>query len=429
MKAPMNSKCDPVVMVDIDELTVVDQPMPEIQATARDMLRKSIQTFGIKVPIRVSEDFEIIDGRTRFEIAKELGINKIPCMISDTLANPTENVLKYDIELGRRSISSKERSSLEMERENYLSQIRDESFKKVLKKISPKLRDIAKSLFKKTGDVSFIAHIAEKPEEVQEEYINEFQVISSKEIKGDVADELNRLTRAESDLKRELKSIKRNHDELQKKYNETYEMYVFAKNEAQDKLQKMKVGIEEELREKYRAESPDKVKKLIEEETKRVEQVMKDEMLSLQKDLRNYSQALAEEKEKINEMKEQLSLAQNEKDDLTLAKEELEKKLNETKTLIEGLVRPSKFINRMEATFNDLNNTYWGIIEAGGERNFEDGHKKLMRINIEKIDNVLMDLMELFGVERRQNGTASDGKKGGSEREKGTKAKNKSGKQ
>jgi ParB-like chromosome segregation protein Spo0J len=429
MKAPMNSKCDPVVMVDIDELTVVDQPMPEIQATARDMLRKSIQTFGIKVPIRVSEDFEIIDGRTRFEIAKELGINKIPCMISDTLANPTENVLKYDIELGKRSISSKERSSLEMERENYLSQIRDESFKKVLKKISPKLRDIAKSLFKKTGDVSFIAHIAEKPEEVQEEYINEFQVISSKEIKGDVADELNRLTRAESDLKRELKSIKRNHDELQKKYNETYEMYVFAKNEAQDKLQKMKVGIEEELREKYRAESPDKVKKLIEEETKRVEQVMKDEMLSLQKDLRNYSQALAEEKEKINEMKEQLSLAQNEKDDLTLAKEELEKKLNETKTLIEGLVRPSKFINRMEATFNDLNNTYWGIIEAGGERNFEDGHKKLMRINIEKIDNVLMDLMELFGVERRQNGTASDGKKGGSEREKGTKAKNKSGKQ
>jgi len=428
MKAPMNSKCDPVVMVDIDELTVVDQPMPEIQATARDMLRKSIQTFGIKVPIRVSEDFEIIDGRTRFEIAKELGINKIPCMISDTLANPTENVLKYDIELGRRSISSKERSSLEMERENYLGQIRDESFKKVLKKISPKLRDIAKSLFKKTGDVSFIAHIAEKPEEVQEEYINEFQVISSKEIKGDVADELNRLTRAESDLKRELKSIKRNHDELQKKYNETYEMYVFAKNEAQDKLQKMKVGIEEELREKYRAESPDKVKKLIEEETKRVEQVMKDEMLSLQKDLRNYSQALAEEKEKINEMKEQLSLAQNEKDDLTLAKEELEKKLNETKTLIEGLVRPSKFINRMEATFNDLNNTYWGIIEAGGERNFEDGHKKLMRINIEKIDNVLMDLMELFGVERRQNGTASDGKKGGSEREKGTKAKNKSGK-
>lgn len=421
MNKSLHSKCDPVVMVNIDELKVVDQPMPEIQATAKDMLRKSIQTFGIKVPIRVSEDFTIIDGRTRFEIANELGIKKVPCMISDTLANPTENVLKYDIELGRRSISSRERSALEMERENYLGQIREESFRKVLKKISPKLRDIAKRLFKTTGDVSFIAHIAGKPEEVQEEYINEFQVINSKEIKGDIADELNRLTQAESDLKKELKSMKRNHDELQKKYNETYEMYVFAKNEAQEKLQKMKVGIEEELREKYRAESPEKVKKLIDEETKRVGQEMKDEMLSLQKDLRNYSQSLADEKEKINEMKEQLNLAQNEKDDLTLAKEELEKRLNETKTLIEGLVRPAKFINRMEATFNDLNNTYWGIIEAGGESNFEDEHKKLMRINIEKIDNVLMDLMELFGVERTENGTASGDKKGGGGKERGSK--------
>ncbi|HHE75609.1 MAG TPA: hypothetical protein ENL31_00595, partial [Candidatus Aciduliprofundum boonei] len=55
--------------------------MPAPNADDYDTLKDSIKKYGIKVPIVVNKDYEIIDGYSRYKIAKEIGLKKIPCKV------------------------------------------------------------------------------------------------------------------------------------------------------------------------------------------------------------------------------------------------------------------------------------------------------------------------------------------------------------
>lgn len=45
----------------------------------------SIKEFGFKVPIVIDKDNTIIAGHTRYKAAKELGLEKVPCIVADDL--------------------------------------------------------------------------------------------------------------------------------------------------------------------------------------------------------------------------------------------------------------------------------------------------------------------------------------------------------
>lgn len=51
----------------------------------------SIKEFGFKVPIVVDADGVIVAGHTRLLAAKELGMQKVPCIVADDL---TETQIK-----------------------------------------------------------------------------------------------------------------------------------------------------------------------------------------------------------------------------------------------------------------------------------------------------------------------------------------------
>lgn len=59
---------------------------PRNNDSAIDATASSIKRFGFKVPIVIDSDGTIVAGHTRYEAAKMLGYEKVPCIIADDLA-------------------------------------------------------------------------------------------------------------------------------------------------------------------------------------------------------------------------------------------------------------------------------------------------------------------------------------------------------
>ena len=62
-------------------------------------LKKSIQQLGFLDPITVNKNYEILDGYTRYRIAKELGIKEIPVEIYETSGREGDSGLHCDFDL------------------------------------------------------------------------------------------------------------------------------------------------------------------------------------------------------------------------------------------------------------------------------------------------------------------------------------------
>jgi len=71
-------------------------------------LKKSIQQLGFLDPITVNKNYEILDGYTRYRIAKELGIKEIPVEIYETSGREEELDIIASFNLKRRHLSKDE---------------------------------------------------------------------------------------------------------------------------------------------------------------------------------------------------------------------------------------------------------------------------------------------------------------------------------
>ena len=58
---------------------------PRFNDAAVDAVAASIEKFGFKVPIIITAEKEIVAGHTRLKAAKQLGLEKVPCIIADDL--------------------------------------------------------------------------------------------------------------------------------------------------------------------------------------------------------------------------------------------------------------------------------------------------------------------------------------------------------
>ena len=70
--------------VDISKLSVHplnDKFFGEVAVVDRGALKADIKINGIKVALQITPDYQILAGATRFRIAQELGIKKLPCQI------------------------------------------------------------------------------------------------------------------------------------------------------------------------------------------------------------------------------------------------------------------------------------------------------------------------------------------------------------
>ena len=64
---------------------------PRINDGAVQYVANSIKEFGFQVPIVIDKNGVIVAGHTRYEASKQLGLNKVPCVIAEDL---TEDQIK-----------------------------------------------------------------------------------------------------------------------------------------------------------------------------------------------------------------------------------------------------------------------------------------------------------------------------------------------
>jgi DNA modification methylase len=73
------------VMTPTDRLKPASRQVRRRDATQKARVRASIERFGVCRPILVSADHTIVEGHGVWEVAKELGIAEIPCIVVDHL--------------------------------------------------------------------------------------------------------------------------------------------------------------------------------------------------------------------------------------------------------------------------------------------------------------------------------------------------------
>lgn len=82
---------------------------PRINDNAVDKVAASIREFGFKVPIVIDKNNVIIAGHTRLKASKQLGLEKVPCIVADDLTeeqvkafrvadNKTAELAEWDID-------------------------------------------------------------------------------------------------------------------------------------------------------------------------------------------------------------------------------------------------------------------------------------------------------------------------------------------
>lgn len=98
-----------IVELNINDLTPYENN-PRRNDEAVQYVANSIKEFGFKVPIVIDKDYVIVAGHTRYKASKQLGLEKVPCIIADDLTdeqikafrladNKTNEFAEWDIDL------------------------------------------------------------------------------------------------------------------------------------------------------------------------------------------------------------------------------------------------------------------------------------------------------------------------------------------
>lgn len=67
---------------------------PRVNINAVDKVAESIKEFGFKVPLVVNSDYVIINGHTRYEASKKLGLKNVPVIFADDLSEQQQNAFR-----------------------------------------------------------------------------------------------------------------------------------------------------------------------------------------------------------------------------------------------------------------------------------------------------------------------------------------------
>lgn len=67
---------------------------PRVNINAVDKVAESIKEFGFKVPLVINSDYVIINGHTRYEASKKLGLKNVPVIFADDLSEQQQNAFR-----------------------------------------------------------------------------------------------------------------------------------------------------------------------------------------------------------------------------------------------------------------------------------------------------------------------------------------------
>ena len=79
-----------VINKKLDELKEYNNN-PRVNINSVELVAKSIEEFGFKVPIIIDKDGVIVAGHTRYKASQLLGLDEVPCIVADDLTEEQIN--------------------------------------------------------------------------------------------------------------------------------------------------------------------------------------------------------------------------------------------------------------------------------------------------------------------------------------------------
>lgn len=388
-----NTNVNPVVILDLDKIDEMDQPMPEQSEEDELSLMRSIQEHGMLEPIVViSQDngrYKVVDGRTRRKIAMKLGYKTIQCIYKDDYDELTAKALSYELELYRRHLSKQDHDRLHKELNVIKESYDNERHAHILRKLSPEMRLVFKSVTEK-GEISpelrtLFFQISKLPQTTQRAVFE-------------------RSTASDDDNIKDLEKRYDEHvDELNKKIDELDTQNKQLKTVA-DAYEKAKASFKvreaeaikkktDELERKYKEEnlSGTKIQSLIEEEKQKIAAKFKNELLELNADLQELSKIKEKTQQQLDYMKDQIKIEQGKRKEHDLILKKKNDEIAFHKQTIATLANTSKITKHLQIAADDLASVFKSLSMLGNSK-LEDKQKE----DIKKLLNTISDRIILI---------------------------------
>ena len=296
-----------LTILKVAEIMPTKQPLHEVSNEEKKKLKDSIKEIGLLYPLvvtRTGDKYKILDGRTRFQIIRQLGWDVVPCLIVEE-DNWIEKITRipFELELYRRHLSSGERKKYEKVLQKKIDRPEDilESIGEFFTpKVAEKIKEALLERFELDAMSKIVSAIKNLPEEKQLQIIDKLITGSSDAMAKAEAlqTELEKKTTEIEKLKEEKKKIQQELEKQKEYFVSTF------KEKVEKELEKKKKELEERYKGEDELDEAD-LKRLMDEERERISKEYKEELSEYKKTIERMSKNIRDKDEEIKDLKEQ----------------------------------------------------------------------------------------------------------------------------
>ena len=336
------------ILIEIDKLVITGQPIEPVGSEDVERLKRSIMTFGLLYPLLVrdlpDDTFEVLDGRTRLGVLRELSYTAVECSLADPALYTA--VIPYETELCRRHMDVKQRKHYEKEKDALLA-IAPHS---LLDRLIPALRDKASSMLKnpevRKEEVALISDWANLSEDRQEKALMDFSAGAVEVAVQEMTEKLDKLDVSKKEIEEELEEARQQIKAKEKEFEQRLKSFAEeAKAQVQALQESKKLVIPDD------PEDRDKVIKKIEKE---VAKLYADEIKHAKNNLEKANESYKSLQAQLEEKKDAIKALERQKKDLVDENRHYEEKLSTFKELLEQATDIDKTIHKFEGVREDL---------------------------------------------------------------------------
>ena len=336
------------ILIEIDKLVITGQPIEPVGSEDVERLKRSVIALGLLYPLLVrdlpDDTFEVLDGRTRLGVLRELSYTAVECSLADPALYTA--VIPYETELCRRHMDVKQRKHYEKEKDALLA-IAPHS---LLDRLIPALRDKASSMLKnpevRKEEVALISDWANLSEDRQEKALRDFSAGAVDVAVQEMTEKLDKLDVSKKEIEEELEEARQQIKAKEKEFEQRLKSFAEeAKAQVQALQESKKLVIPDD------PEDRDKVIKKIEKE---VAKQYADEIKHAKNNLEKANESYKSLQAQLEEKKDAIKALERQKKDLVDENRHYEEKLSTFKELLEQATDIDKTIHKFEGVREDL---------------------------------------------------------------------------
>jgi len=382
------------ILIDIEKLLVVDQPMEEISAEGREKLKRSIEEVGLLYPLLVAkrdkdgnEKYEVLDGRTRLGVLRELGYHEVRCVMVDS---PFQiDVIPYDAELYRRHLDKTQMKRYEKireaKKEEFIKTLKERAIKAVDPRIKNEVEGLLESLELNNSNLKIMEDLAGLQCILKKAFVSLMPEHDEKAYAGDnESAKIEGLTVENQRLREEIQGLEEKIKLIRKQTDPA-----LLKKEIAEKLK--------EIDGKYRQMTLEDKKKLLEEERRKIEKEYEQAIADANRNVEQMAKSLKETRQRLDSNMAEIERLDRLRKEAEKVSNKYQNDLRFYKHILGKATGVDRLIKRLEDIKNEIQVINQLLVERGytGDE-FDKESQSKMKETIDGIGNALSEMDEIL---------------------------------